>query len=562
MRKSFIALILSFVTILASCGEMLVSTDSVSNSSEVHLESSLEKDSSGEASLSEGGSVSEENSSSEDSSASKEESSSEDNSSIGGGETDEEHQDEDNDGICDICQTSVVVTFDVYAINDLHGKFVDTDNQPGVDELTTYLKNAKARNENTIFLSSGDMWQGGSESNLTKGLIVTDWMSEMGFASMTLGNHEYDWGEDAIITNESQAEFPFLALNIYDSATNKLVEYCQPSVMVEQNGVQIGIIGAVGDCYSSISSDKVEDVYFKTGSQLTALVKEESMKLRQQGADFIVYSIHDGYESSNSSTQTVTGNLGYYDVALSNGYVDLVFEGHTHQHYVIKDSQGVYHLQGGGDNDGITHATVSINYANETSSVKKAEYITSSNYASLQADPLVEDLLEKYADEISIANKKLGYNAKYRSSSELCQLLAQLYYEVGLEKWGDKYDIVLGGGFLSARSPYNLYKGDVLYSDIQMIFPFDNEIVLCSISGRDLKSKFFETSNSRYYIAYGEYGAEVKDSIDLNKTYYVIVDRYTSQYSYNNLTEVEFYDTTTFPRDLLADYIEAGGLAK
>ncbi len=544
MKKGWIALILSITALFSSCGDVFTSSESGFNSNSVHSESSLEESLSGEKDSSSKDSLSDSSS-----------------TSSGGGDVDEEHKDENDDGVCDICEESVTVTFDFFAINDLHGKFDDTDDQAGIDEMSTYLKNARTKNENTIFLSSGDMWQGSSESNLTKGLIVTDWMNEMGFSSMTLGNHEYDWGEDPIVTNEERAEFPFLAINIFDSSTQKRVEYCQPSVMVEKNGVQIGIIGAIGDCYSSISSDKVQDVYFETGSALTALVKTESQKLRNQGADFIVYSLHDGYGQSYNYTKDVAGGLGYYDVALSNGYVDLVFEGHTHQHYVIRDNKGVYHLQGGGDNDGITHAEVTINYINDTSVVHKAEYVTSSAYASLQDDPIVDELLEKYAEQIALANKKLGYNARYRSSGELRQILAQLYYEAGLERWGDEYDIVLGGGFMSARSPYNLYVGEVIYSDVQMIFPFDNELVLCSISGYHLKYKFFETSNSNYYIAYGEYGASVKDSINMSKTYYVITDRYSSQYAPNNLTEIAVYDTTTFARDLLADYIEAGGLA-
>ena len=114
---------------------------------------------------------------------------------------------------------------------------------------------------------------------------------------------------------------------------------------------------------------------------------------------------------------------------------------------------------------------------------------------------------------------------------------------------------------MSARSPYNLYVGEVIYSDVQMIFPFDNELVLCSVSGYNLKFKFFESSNSNYYIAYGEYGESVQNSINMSKIYYIVTDRYTSQYAPNGLTEVAVYDTTTFARDLLADYIEAGGLA-
>lgn len=471
------------------------------------------------------------------------------------------HKDEDGDGICDICRESVTVTFDFFAVNDLHGKFDDTDEQIGVDELTTYLRSAKAQNENTVILSSGDMWQGSSESNLTKGMLMTDWMNEVGFASMTLGNHEYDWGESVIESNASQANFPFLALNVYDKKTNKLAEYCQSSVMVEQNGVKIGIIGAIGEGYSSISSDKVQDVTFKTGKDLTALVKAESRKLRAQGADCIVYSLHDGYGSSENAQKDVT-TLDYYDVALSDGYVDLVFEGHTHQRYVLRDGKGVYHLQGGGENKGISHAEVTINYVNDTSIVHTAEFVSTSRYASLQPDPIVDELLEKYEEEIALANKQLGYNAKYRPSYELCETVAKLYYETGLEKWGEQYEIVLGGGFLSARSPWNLQIGNVAYRDIQSIFPFDNEIVLCSISGYNLKYKFFETTNDRYHIAYGEYGADVKNSIDLNATYYIVTDTYTSQYKYNNWTKIATYDATTYARDLLAEYIEAGGFAE
>lgn len=487
------------------------------------------------------------------------------NSTQNGGNTSSncQHVDEDDNGQCDTCTETVKVTFDFFAVNDLHGKFSDTDSQPGVDELTTYLKTAKTENENTILLSSGDMWQGSSESNLTKGKIITDWMNELDFTAMTLGNHEFDWGEDYIKENEAIAEFPFLAINIYDESTNALVEYCQPSVMVEKSGVKIGIIGAIGDCYSSISADKVQDVYFKTGAQLTSLVKAESQKLRQAGADFIVYSIHDGYGNSSSSTTTVADNRlsSYYDVALSNGYVDLVFEGHTHQRYVLKDSKGVYHLQDGGDNDGISHAEVTINYVNDSYVINEAKFVSTSVYKNSYADdPIVDTLMTKYEKEIALANKVLGKNDRVRNSDELRQIIADEYYRVGVEKWGDTYDIVLGGGYQGVRSPYDLRAGTITYGDVQSIFPFDNQLVLCSVSGSKLRSQFFESTNANYFIGYGEYGATVKNNIEDGKTYYIVTDTYSSLYGPNGLTEIERYDETTFARDLLAAYIERGGM--
>ena len=455
-----------------------------------------------------------------------------------------EHVDTNNDGLCDFCMLALTVTVDFYAINDLHGKLLDGDSQPGADELTSFLKSARDGDDHAIFLSSGDMWQGTSESNLTRGKIVTDWMNSLGFVSMTIGNHEFDWGEEYIESNLELADFPFLAINIYDRATDTLADYCTPSVTVECGAATIGIIGAIGDCYSSISGDKVENIYFKTGDELNSLIRAESERLRSGGADFILLSIHDGGA----------------DIELSKEHVDLVFEGHTHKSYVRPDKHGVYHLQGGGDNDGITHVEAVINVAGGESIVKTAEFISADVYDNSQPDSIVEDLMKKYAADVAKADEVLGKNSALRSGDWLRALVARLYLEKGIEEWGKKYDIVLGGGYLSVRAPYNLSIGEVKYSDLQSIFPFDNTLDLCSIKGSDLKSKFINTSNSNYFVYYGDYGQSVRFSIDDNATYYIIVDSYTSHYAPNRLTVIDSLGEGLYARDLLADHIKNGGL--
>ena len=473
----------------------------------------------------------------------------------------ETHYDANYNGVCDYCSISVLTTFDFYTINDLHGKIADGENHPGVDELTTFFKLARMSDDNVVILSAGDMWQGSAESNLTYGVLTTDWMNQVGFTAMTLGNHEFDWGEDYIEQNEEVAEFPFLAINIYERKTNTPVDYCQSSVVVDADGIQIGIIGAIGDCYSSISSDKVQDIYFKTGSELTSLVKKESDKLRSEGVDFIVYVIHDGYGSSSGTTPEVipSGKLkSYYDVALSDGYVDLVFEGHTHQQYLHMDQYGVYHLQNRGDNKGgISHVEVEFNTVTGSFLVTEKELISTDTYVSYADDALVQELLTKYDEQIAIANRAVGNNATRRDSNFLRQKVAELYYQVGLDKWSDEYKITLGGGFLSVRNPYYLSAGEVKYGQLQSLFPFDNDLVLCSIKGRDLLSKFINTNNDNYFISGDQ---EIMKNVDPDGTYYVVVDTYTSLYAPNRLTVVEEFTPGIYARDLLAEYISQGGL--
>ena len=443
--------------------------------------------------------------------------------------------------MCDSCQVSVIVAIDFYSINDLHGKFCDTNAQPGVDELATYLETRRDYDDNVVILSTGDMWQGTAESGLTYGEIMTEWMNLVGFVSMSIGNHEYDWGEEYIRKNLEISDFPFLAINIYNVQTNERVDYATPSVMIERGGVQIGIIGAIGDCYSSISSDFSANVYFKVGEELSDLVKNESEKLKKEGADIVVFAVHDGIDN--------------YDLSLSNGYVDLVLEGHNHIEYIYEDIYGVVHFQTTGENSGLSHAELLYNSVTGKVELSEAEIVGSNVYSRLEDDPETEALEAKYDEIIKKAYELLGSTDRLISSGEIADLVAKLYFDAGVERWGADYNITLGGGYIRPRSPYEIPAGDIRYSDLFALLPFNNDIVLCSISGRDLLSRFINTSNANYHCYYTVDPSE----IDAGTTYYVIVDTYSSTYSYNNLTEVARYDNVTYARDLFADFVRNGG---
>lgn len=461
-----------------------------------------------------------------------------------------DHTDENKDDFCDSCGESVVVNFNLFAINDLHGMYCDSSTQPGVDELTTYLKDYQS-SSNTIVLSSGDMWQGSTESNNTKGKLATEWLNYIDCASMTLGNHEFDWSTDKIKSNAELAEFPFLAINVYDKNTNARVEYCDASVVVQVGEAKVGIIGAIGDCYSSISSSMCSDVYFKVGSELTSLVKAEANRLRAEGVDYIVYSLHDG--------GTQSSYMDWYDTSLSNGYVDIVFEGHTHQAYSYSDSYGVYHIQGGGYNTGISHASVRLNFANQQYTTGSHNVIYNSVYSASASDSIVETLVEKYKNEIGDPDEVVATLTRTVQSDDIADKVAELYCQKGVERWGSKYDIVLGGGYIKTRKPYSLSSGDVTVGQVQTLLPFDNKIVLCSLNGTELKNKFIYTSNKKYHIAYSPYGESVKDDVVYNpkKTYYIVTDTFTSDYQH--LKVLATLGDNVFARDLLCDYLRGGG---
>ena len=415
------------------------------------------------------------------------------------------------------------VSFDIFTFNDTHGNVKDTKEEGlGLSKTATALKEL-SQNKNSIFISQGDMWQGSVESNYTKGKLVTEWMNEMNFVSMTVGNHEYDWGSQVIKDNIEIATFPMLGINVLDRYSNQRVDYLEPSVTFMRGEAKIGVIGAIGNCISSISS-----------------------------------SIH------GSATRDEADN---YDISLSKqGYVDLVLEGHTHSKYAEKDSAGIYHIQCDGSNNNVCQISVNVDINNDSFEIKSTKFIDFryeySPYRNYAPDSATEALLEKYYNDYSFAYGTIGYNSYRRSSAVLKQKVADLYLEEGLKKWGSNYDILLGGGYISCRSPYYLPAGEVTYSQIASLFPFDNEIVLCSVKGSDLQgSNFVNGSNDNYYLTWTSYGNEVRFNINYSQTYYLISDTYSSDYSYNHLTVIDTLEVGVYARDLLKNYIAAGNWA-
>ena len=468
--------------------------------------------------------------------------------------TPREHADDNGDELCDICGIDVTVELAFYAFNDLHGVFNDTDDNPGLDELTTYLKNAYAdESAYEILLSSGDMWQGSVESSTNKGQLMTQWMNHMGFVSMTIGNHEFDWGSAYIAENALAADFPFLGINITD--TNVQEPYCQPSVVIERGGVKIGIIGAIGDVLSSVSGEFTPGVEFAVRGDLTKLVKEEATRLRGEGCQLIIYSLHAGYDNSFSGIKDMASNLGYYNLELSQGYVDLVFESHSHQNYVIRDKHGVYHLQGGGYNSGISFANICYNLVTDTYEIQTVKTLDPDEYAhpELMDDPVVDFLYGVYFPEEDPYTTVLGRNNTLRSSNEIGKTVAQLYLQKGQELWGEAYNVVLGGGFIKTRTPYDLQAGDVTYSQLYSLLPFDNALVLCQVTGKQLREKMLGSSS--YFCAYED---GLRDALVDTEIYYIVTDTYTSFYKYNMFTEVDRLENY-YARDLLKDFIAQEG---
>ena len=114
--------------------------------------------------------------------------------------------------------------------NDLHAH-VDSYKVPyvadgkrdigGFANISTLVKQEKAKNKATFYFDAGDYFTGPYISSLTKGEAIIDIMNTMPFDAVSIGNHEFDHGWDNALRQLSKANFPVLLGNVYHKESEK-----------------------------------------------------------------------------------------------------------------------------------------------------------------------------------------------------------------------------------------------------------------------------------------------------------------------------------------------------
>jgi 5'-nucleotidase len=99
------------------------------------------------------------------------------------------------------------VEIQILGLNETHGQLTplsqsnaDGSRTPvgGAAALATHLENEESENSRTLIVDSGDFMQGPAISSYFEGKPTVEVYNEIGVDSVAVGNHEFDWGRDAL----------------------------------------------------------------------------------------------------------------------------------------------------------------------------------------------------------------------------------------------------------------------------------------------------------------------------------------------------------------------------
>ena len=207
----------------------------------------------------------------------------------------------------------------------------------GVERRLQYIDSVRAKygKRKVLLLDAGDFNQGTPYYTVAHGDLEVELVNLMGYDVFTLGNHEFDNGQEDLARRLKKCRHKTVTCN-YDFSNTPLKKLVKPYTIVRRGGMKIGIVGAT--CY-------LEGVVLK--SALDNLVRLNAIEEVNRWADYlknkkhcdlVILLSHLGYEGGTLDRPS--------DVIMveNSRNIDLVIGGHSHTY--LKEARTVKDLDG------------------------------------------------------------------------------------------------------------------------------------------------------------------------------------------------------------------------
>lgn len=321
-----------------------------------------------------------------------------------------------------------------------------------------------------LALSGGDSWQGAPISGFFQGESAVAAFNLMGYAATAIGNHEFDWGRDAMVKRFAESGYRELAANLRYASTGQPVDFAERWALLDVQGIRVGVIGlTTPDTATATNPKLVADLAFdEPQPTLEAVVPE----VRAAGADVVVVLAHEWGSDLVTAVRGLTAK------------VDLVFSGHDH--LGERTTVGSTLVVGSGWGlRGYTVTTLDVDTGAHSVQVTDSRTATVSYRATspnpVTPDPAVQALLATWQQKLDAA---LGETIGYTVTGFPLMSWREANWTIDPWLWAfpDADVAVQNFGGLRQAVP----AGPITRATVLGVMPFDNRIIQCRITGQQL----------------------------------------------------------------------------
>ena len=347
----------------------------------------------------------------------------------------------------------------IYHTGDIHA------NIDNFGKIAGFLNKERTEKENTLYFDSGDIFSGNPVVDLMDGIPMIELFNEMQLDLLTIGNHEFDYGQDIFQARRNESNFEWISANTRVVDSSIPIQQTKPYETFDFDGVTVGVIGLIENPPATAPSGIVGlefDPYIVTAQQYSNLRDE---------VDILIGLNHIGIAEDRRLAEAVD-------------FYDLILGGHSHsiltEPEIVNDTPIMH---SGSKATGIGVLDISLNKeTGEVSVDGKLQPVSELE----EVDSTVQTMVDQYKSEsdellnvvIGKTHNRLERNARWERDVSLGNLITD-----SLRNFADT-DIALtnNGGIRE-----EIEAGENSARDIFSVDPFGNVVSIIEMSGHDLK---------------------------------------------------------------------------
>ena len=174
----------------------------------------------------------------------------------------------------------------------------------GIGRVTAKIKELRTQEKNPLVLHAGDAVTGTLYYTLFNGVADAEEMNLIGFDAFTLGNHEFDGGNEGLAKFLNALKVPVISSNVVPDKGSILEGKWKPYLIKEIGGEKVGIIGLDIVGKTKNSSNPGKDIKFLDE---VATAQKYVDELTALGINKIILLSHFGYENNLDLAKKVSG---------------------------------------------------------------------------------------------------------------------------------------------------------------------------------------------------------------------------------------------------------------
>ncbi len=377
---------------------------------------------------------------------------------------------------CQVAPSAKQLT--VLYTNDEHGWMEGMGEANGAANLMQLWRREEGYDTQTandfLLLSGGDNWTGPAISTWNQGESMVELMNTMGYTASAVGNHEFDFGLEAIRARSAEADYAYLSANTTWAESGRVPEDLgiYDYRIAQAAGLRIGIIGlTTRETATTTNPVTVASLRF---ADYESTLRNLVPRIEAQGVDLLFVISHVCLDELEPLINEVA-DLG----------IDLVGAGHCNE--LVAKRIGDTVLLGGGFHFG---SYASARFELSANGEIKTRFATRANSGASE-DATTAAIVSRWREQSAAAlSEVLGFvAAEVPRGPRLDQLVVDSWLRADPSA---QVAITNAGGI---RAP--LLAGQVTLGDTVAILPFDNTLVVVEISGADLLAVLAEGSRPR-----------------------------------------------------------------